>query len=549
MAQRMKRFGFGAWIASAVALLTLAPAAAAAGATTNGNLAQGRQDPAVVRTDRGLVRGSVAVDHRTFRAIPYAAPPVGALRWRSPRPAERWTGVRDATRPRPGCTQLDGLPMDTVSNEEDCLHLTVTTPRRSARDRLPVIVWFHGGHFLLGQGDAYGGRTLAVEGDVIVVTPNYRLGPLGFLAHPAIEETPGASGNFGIEDQQAALRWVRDNAAAFGGDPGNVTIAGQSAGATSVCAHLAAPGSGGLFHRAIVQSNACTTPLRTREESLASGAAFVGAAECDLHPQGVAACLRGRSASSLVTVAGYPGMSDWEAAPTAGGPVLPVDPAEAVTTGRVHRVPVLVGSTRDEYRGQIWGMERSDMLCASEQPKPCGLSWTQFLEQVTAAFGAGTPAVLARYPRAAYATASEALGAVMTDAGYARPIHDTALALARHMPTYAYEFADRDAPYFIDEVPTTFPMGSYHLAELPYLFAVTYAHPLNARQGLLSDALVGYWSRFAHAGDPNRRGLPTWHRFTTHDRYVQGLAPGRDGIGRTDFETSHQLTFWRSLEH
>ncbi|MEE6262741.1 carboxylesterase/lipase family protein [Plantactinospora sonchi] len=538
----------GAVGALGAVILTLAVAPTGGSATVDTDSRSDR-NPAVVRTESGAVRGTVAADHRSFLGVPYAAPPVGALRWTSPRPAPAWTGVRDATVPAPACAQLPGLPMDRPSVAEDCLYLNVTTPPRESERRLPVLVWIHGGHFLFGQGDTYGGQRLAADGDVVVVTVNYRLGPLGFLALPGLESAPGAgtSGNFGLEDQQAALRWVRANAASFGGDPGNVTIAGQSAGATSVCAHLAAPGSRGLFHRAIVQSNACTNPVRTRREAYAGGAALGTAAGCDRHPAGVAACLRELSASELVERAGYPGRGPWEPGLVAGGPVLPVDPAAALASGAFHRVPMLVGVTRDEYRAQVWGMERTGMLCPPKKQAPCPLTGTQYREQVEATFGADAPAVLRRYPLPRPDKASEVLGAVMTDHQYVRPMLDTVTATSRHVPTYAYEFADRQAPFFTEAATPSFPTGAYHLSELPYLFAVGYARPLSTDQTALSTAMVRYWSSFAHTGDPNRSDLPEWPRWQAQAGYVQALAPGRDGIGRTDLERDHHVPFWRSI--
>ncbi|MFJ6197285.1 carboxylesterase/lipase family protein [Micromonospora sp. NPDC092111] len=522
------------WAVAAVVVAALVPVGTAVAGTSGA-----AHRPDVVRTTDGLVRGTVAVDHRSFLGIPYAAAPVGELRWRSPRPAAAWSATRDATRPGPGCAQPAGMPMDRPSIAEDCLYLNVTTPPvRSAGESLPVLVWLHGGHFFLGQGDTWGGRGLAAQGDVVVVTLNYRLGALGFLTHPDV----GGSGNFGLEDQQAALRWVRANVAAFGGDPRNVTLAGQSAGATSVCAHLAAPGSAGLFHRAILQSNSCSTPLRTREEATAGADALIAAVGCD----GDAACLRDRSAQELVEAAGYPSQSAWEAGPVGGGSVLPVDPADAVATGRFHRVPVLVGVTRDEYRAQVWGMERTGMLCAPEQAMPCPLTARQYREQIEAAFGARAPRVFARYPVAASGTPSEALSAAMTDFQYARPVLDTAAVLSRYVPTYMYEFADQDAPFFTEAAAVSFPTGAYHTAELPYLFTVGYVRPFTAAQQRLSEVMVGYWTGFARTGDPNRQGLPSWTRFDGRSGYVQRLVTGQGGIGRTDFTREHHLAFWRS---
>ncbi|NAS26328.1 carboxylesterase family protein [Herbidospora sp. NEAU-GS84] len=530
--------GVGAIVAGLASVLS----GAAAGTTDRGG------DPAVVRTAQGAVRGTVAADHRSFRGIPYAEPVDRTLRWRSPQPMEPWKGVRDARKPARGCAQPQGLPMDRPSDAEDCLYLNVTTPAQHPDGPLkPVVVWLHGGHFFLGQGDTWGGRTMAVQGDVVVVTVNYRLGPLGFLTHPGLEPSPAAPGNLGIEDQQAALRWVRANAAAFGGDPANVTLAGQSAGATGVCAHLAAPGSKGLFHRAVLQSNSCATPLRTREEAVAGAEALVERTGCDEDPAGVAACLRELPARKLIEAAGFPGESAWEPGPVAGGPVLPVDPAEAVATGRFHRVPVLIGATRDEYRAHVWGMERTHMLCTPGRKRPCALTADQYREQIRAAFGADAGKVLARYPLDDHDTPSEALSAAMTDVQYALPILDTARALSRYVPTYMYEFADRDAPFFTEAARVTFATGAYHTAELPYLFDVGYAQPPTAAQEDLSDTMVGYWTSFAHDGDPNRRGLPSWPRFDTRAGHVQRLATGPEGVGRADFARAHHLGFWRSL--
>jgi len=210
---------------------------------------------AIVRTDFGPVRGTVTSEYRTFQGIPYAAPPVGELRWRPPQPPERWSTPRDATTPGSRCPQLASAELGFPGSvDEDCLYLNVITPRSARPGQLrPVMVWVHGGAFLWGAGSDYDARRLAVGGDVVVVTVNYRLGLLGFLGHPSLE----GSGNFGLQDQQAALRWVRRNAAAFGGDPGNITVFGESAGALSVCAQLASPASGGLFHRAVMQSGPC----------------------------------------------------------------------------------------------------------------------------------------------------------------------------------------------------------------------------------------------------------------------------------------------------
>ena len=349
--------------------------------------------------------------------------------------------------------------MDTPSESEDCLYLNVTTPRSAARTPRPVMVWLHGGDFRFGSGDGYGGQRLATGGDVVVVTVNYRLGALGFLAHPALAGRDGITGNFGLQDQQAALRWVRRNAAAFGGDPGNVTVFGQSAGATSVCAQLAAPASAGLFHRAIMQSNSCANPVQTRAEAIGAAQEFARRIGCT-DPAVVAACLRGRYPARLVETVGYPG-AGVDLGPVVDGRTLPVDPAYALTTGRLHPVPVLTGMNRDESRLVVWGMERIGLNCPEppkpdQEPESCPLTDDQYRDQVRAMFGDHAGEVLARYPRDPAHPASETLGAVLTDHDYAEPVYSAAMAFARRVPTFAYEFADEDAPFFTEGPEPTF---------------------------------------------------------------------------------------------
>lgn len=240
----------------------------------------------LVRVDSGWLRGSVADDHVTYSAIPYAAPPVGERRWRPPVPPAHWAGVRDATAPSTPCPQAG------VAGAEDCLLLDVTVPSDvEAGERLPVLVWLHGGGFSSGAAPEYDGTRLATTGRLVVVTVNYRLGALGFLSAPAI-----GGGNYGLMDQTAALRWVSRNAARFGGDPHEVTLAGQSAGARAVCGHLAAPMSRGLFHRAVIQSGACDNDVPTLATAQALGTRAMAELGCE-----TAACLRTRTPADLLT--------------------------------------------------------------------------------------------------------------------------------------------------------------------------------------------------------------------------------------------------------
>lgn len=526
--------------AGTVAVGTAAAALLAPHATAALNTASATTEAdATVRTDKGLVRGTIAADHRTFQGIPYAAPPVGELRWRSPQPAAAWTGVRDATKPGPLCAQT-GDHLGSGSLSEDCLNLNVTTPAEvSPGKTLPVLVWVHGGSFKDGGGSLYGARRLAVQGNAVVVTINYRLGVFGFLAHPALDKGGELSGDYGLQDQQAALRWVRRNAAAFGGDARNVTLVGESSGAISTCAHLTAPGSAGLFQRAIMQSAPCTAPWspslamgnnpRPRAQAERDGVALAGRLGLGTAPS--AAQLRKVGVEALLKAAGDPAQPGF--GPVVGGPVLPIAPARAIATGRFHRVPVLVGINHDEERMHVWGIEMAKYGKA--------IPADAYEDEIRAAFGADAAKVLARYPLNHFPSASQALATALTDAEFARPVLDTQTALSRRVPTYAFEFADADAPWF-SGFPKPYPMGAYHAAELPYLFESAGVEPLDAAQQKLSDKMIGYWTRFA------RTGSPAWTRFTPARPYIQSLAPGEDGIKPTPFARDHHYAFWASLD-
>lgn len=529
-----------------VAVAVLALCAAGAGAAAPAWSRSVSRSPAatVVTTEYGEVRGRLATNARIFQGIPYAAPPVGELRWASPQPAASWTGIRDATRPGNRCAQAEGL-IDRASSTEDCLYLNVTTPRHSSGGRLPVMVWIHGNGFISGAGSLYDAQQLASSGNVIVVSPNYRLGIFGFLAHPALDHGPARnlSGNFGLEDQQAALQWVQRNAAAFGGDPGNVTIFGESAGGTSVCAQLAAPGSAGLFQKAIVQSGQCAgrrwspgpptwfpLPRSEREQHGVEVAAKVGCSD----PVTAAECLRAKPAAEL---------AKWSddgvgSGPTVGDGMLPLSPEGAFAAGRFNRVPVIEGITRDEHRLFTAAIE-----AATGQPTtPAG-----YREQLDALFPASeVERILERYPVGRFHSAGEALSAVVTDWAWGCAVRDQNRVLAANTPLYAYEFADESAPWFTTLAKPDFPTGAFHGAELQYLFAdEQLPGPVTASQRQLSATMIEYWTRFASTGDPNGGGQPQWLPFRSGD-HVQSLAPAH--IGSADLAREHQCTFWESLD-
>lgn len=499
----------------------------------------GAPDSAVVTTRSGPVRGTVAPDHRSFLGIPYAAPPVGERRWASPQPVPAWSTVRDATTPGGDCPQpASALTGGTTPLSEDCLHLNVTTPTGTRGAHLPVMVWFHGGAFTNGSGRIYDPLKLVTTGDVIVVTVNYRLGALGFLAHPALDGSGAArSGAFGVEDQQAALRWVRDNAAAFGGNPGNVTIFGESAGAMSTCDHLAAPASAGLFHRAIIESGPCTFlmppttsltfPIAQAEATGAALAERVGCAEA----RTAATCLRGVPVADLLVAA-----ADAEFWPVHGGAVIPVAPARALATGRFNKVPVLEGTNRDEQRLFIAIMEFAAGHAFTE---------AEYAAMVSATYGADAAAILARYPVGDYTSPGLALSAVLTDAVWSCPALETAQLLADQVPTWSYEFSDARAPWLGLYPAPDFPAGAYHGAELQYLFGGPFFPDLSdAAQQRLSDRMLTYWTRFARTGDPNGATATTWPRFTPHRQATLAFTADSVTDPQVDLAREHRCGFW-----
>ncbi|HWD01777.1 MAG TPA: carboxylesterase family protein [Amycolatopsis sp.] len=466
---------------------------------------------AVVQTTSGAVRGVAEPDHRVFEGIPYAAPPVGALRWRPPAPPAAWQGERDATKPGPRCPQGDG-----AGTSEDCLYLNVWTPS-VATAKKPVLVWIHGGAFVDGGGDRYDARRLVSRGDVVVVTINYRLGALGFLADPALGPQPG---NYGFLDQQQALHWVHDNIANFGGDPGAVTIAGESAGGMSVCDHLVAPGSRGLFRAAVVQSAPCQAQatLGAAEKSSVDYSAARGCRD----RANAAECLRALPVAKLLTAPSYSAISGVEfPGPVTGGTSLPVDPVTGVHNAAP--VPVLIGTTHDEFTYFL-----AQQLAAGGGPvTPAG-----YVTALGRVFNDG-PAVAAQYPLSSFeGDATRAYAAAVTDSEFSC----VADRLAGELPsTWQYEFADATSPAAAG-LGAPFPLGAAHTFELPYLFDLDgKPAPFTPAQQSLADAMVGTWSAFA-AGKP----LPDWPAHTVVSFAAGGPRPD------PAFSAEHHCGFWES---
>ena len=490
-----------------------------------------------MHTTEGTLRGVVTSDVRTFSGIPYAAPPTGARRWRPPGRAPVWTGVRDATKPGSPCPQLDGStpgrPPKVVGNE-NCLFLNVTTPAARSSGPLPVMVWIHGGGFVQGAGSDYDPTRLTTQGKVITVTLNYRLGALGYLAHPDLRDP--YAGNYALADQQAALRWVKSNIAAFGGDPANVTIFGESAGGFSVCAHLEAPGSRGLFQKAIVQSGPCGNDFVTLKEARARATKIASDLGCTTQ---VLACLRAKPVMDLLpigsdrvfTATARIGDMPWIF--TAGTPALPLQPLDALRRARTARVPLIQGGTHDEMRPFVAVQFDAQGLPVTAQ---------QYPRILVDLMGDDARAVVDRYPLGRFATPSLALATVLSDWGRklgACSQLPAAEAAARHMPVYEFEFAEDSEQQIVG-----LPLGAAHGTDVPYLLDGLGTPPTTPAKQELSRGMIAYWTRFAATGDPNGPGLPRWPAYRSGGGATLSLASGPDGIRPVDLATEHDCAFW-----
>jgi para-nitrobenzyl esterase len=479
-----------------------------------------------------MVRGQALDGYRVWQGIPYAAPPVGELRWRAPQPARPWHGVRDATKPGARCAQNASAAAGTAgSTSEDCLFLNVTAPAGAQRD-LPVLVYLHGGGLATGAGSDLSARRLAVQGHAVVVTLNYRLGVFGFFGAPGL----AGSGTFGLQDQQAALRWVQRNIRAFGGDARRTTLFGESGGGDSVCAQLVSPAARGLFSRTLMQTGTCSTanpidalfpgagakvaswqPVSTVEASGRTVAAELGC------PTAAMDCLRAIPVPKLLA---DPAVASVYWSPAYDTSTLPEHPATAVAAGHYPRIPIMIGTTKDE-----------GTLLVALAGGPQDLAAYRALLQ--RAFGNRAGAVERAYPGSHPAAA---WAAVVGDRGYVCPNQETERILARRVPTYAYEFADQRAP-MIFHVPSEFPLGAYHGSDVPYLWDnPTGSFGLSPSQLRLSGTMIDYLARFAATGSPNGFGTPYWPRTTST---VQVLAPSR--VGPADTAAAHHCDLWRSI--
>ena len=452
---------------------------------------------APVRLDSGRVEGVSDGELRVFKGVPFAAPPVGERRWREPAPPAPWTGVLQATSFKPACEQTGvSMPGETPPRtSEDCLYANIWAPRTARR--LPVIVWIHGGGFSNGSASMplYWGDQLARRG-VVVVTFGYRLGPFGFLALPALtaESPHHSSGDYGLLDQLAALQWVHRNIAAFGGDPGRVTIAGQSAGAMSVSVLMASPLAKGLFQRAIAESGGLFEPLQLAPGYQLAGAERDGEAYAKSVGAATLADLRRLPANVLLG-----GRAATITHPVVDPYVMPRAPYDVFAAGAQNDVPILIGSNADEARSLITDLPT--------------VKAASFEADIARHFGPLPPQLLAAYPHKTDAEAVRARLDFERDLRFGWDMWAWAGLQARRGPVYYYHFAHRPA-FPKDSVYADW--GPSHYAELWYSFDHLDQQPWRwtPADRRLADAMAGYWTNFARAGDPNGHGLPPWPRFT-----------------------------------
>ena len=523
----------------------------------------------LVQTDKGQVKAVDRTGMRSYFGIPYAAPPVGDLRWMPPAPAQAWSAPLTRTASAAPCLQT-GAPFTLPGDSEDCLYLDVHAP--TGQGPFPVMVHFHGGNFSTGGTVQYADPSPLVKNGVIVVNVGYRLGVMGFLAHPALAQD-GAAGNYGIMDQQAALRWVQQNIANFGGDQKNVTIMGQSAGGFSVMVHMAAPGSKGLFAKAIVESgNYGNDRQPTAAQMAGVSAAIVDNAIASAKAAGVAgincdagavtaACLRSlpdsvlrnQLANGLLAALPNP-------VPSVDGKVLPKSVKATFAAGENARVPMIDGSNQDEYALYVAAAElarRTAVTPPNLDPTNTSFAlpaaaYAPTIAALTAGSGANVnDLVTTYYPLSNYGSnpalqPSLAETALATDLGFACPTLRTVQRVqAQQTPVWMYEFRDQtsiptiglaNGKYFL-----SFPQGAAHTNELQYLYN---QHELaNDEQRQLQIAMTRYWTNFARTGDPNNGpAVPTaWPVFTGTDK-VLGLDVASGGGVKVfgTYETDHK---------
>jgi len=531
-------------IAGAVA--GLSHGAAAGNANSNSS-------PIVTLVD-GQVQGHTNNGVNVFLGIPYAAPPVGKLRWQPPAAVKRWKGTLDATHYANTCPQVTelGAFAGPSSTTEDCLYLNVfTTGDTKSGKKKPVIVWIHGGGNIDGETNDYDASKLATGGaqgvPTVVVTINYRLGLLGFFSHPAINSEGHLWGNYGILDQQAALRWVQRNIAAFGGDPNKVALGGQSAGAVDTGANQISPYASGLFNRAIYQSSpGFFSTLPSATDAVTKGKNFATAAGCPGSNAAAANCLRELPPARILQLQGTPNADGpYTAGAFVDGSVIPLAPEQAFSSGKFNKMPIIGGAVKDELTfitgitEYFSGPPQVPMTAAQYAAAVTGPAATQY---PLSSFGNDPMLAYERY---------------QTDPNKCRELHVMKL-WAPQVPTYAYDFTYQDAPYYFPKMPGFKPLAA-HTIDIQFLFENWHGgnlgvnidqdtgqpRELNSQETKLSDQLVAAWTNFANTGNPNGSGNSPWPKFGSGNSakyFVQDIPLNTTSIA--DFRAEYKCDFW-----
>jgi para-nitrobenzyl esterase len=457
----------------------------------------------VVHTESGAVMGALEANTWAYKGIPFAAPPVGELRWKPPAAHACWQGALATTAFGKQCLQEDAN--GNLVGDEDCLQLNVWTPVAAQPGPLPVLVFVHGGGNSQGsastqtQGvDIYDGQYIAEHGPAVVVTTNYRLGILGFFAHASLDAESDAhvSGNYGMLDQIAALKWVQNNIAGFGGDPKRVLLFGESAGAVDTCVHLASPLSAGLFSAALMESGGCGDPtLASYETSVAPAVDTVG---CGGNAD-IPGCMRALPASTLVKM--VPGVvsvtgldTGIKFGPNVDGKLLTDSPLAVIAAGKHNAVPFVIGANSDE----------------TSRYAPMVPDATVYAELVHTQFGTALgDLVLNQYPASAFATPRKAYIAVTTDARFVCPSRRIARTATTSQSAKVFRYFFTHA---LDNAPAQQPLGAWHGLELTFVFhhLMIAGYTPSPAENALSDAIIGYWTRFAATGNPNGAGAVDW---------------------------------------
>ena len=503
----------------------------------------------------GALRGDIAV----FEGVPFAMPPVGALRWREPQPVASWPGVRDATKPSHPCMQnLAGIdnfiePLaaaygvaysrQTLDPSEDCLYLNVWTPQLQPGAHLPVMVWVHGGSNRIGSGTepAYDGTVLASHG-VVVVTVNYRLGAMGFFSHPELtaESPHHSSGNYGLLDQIAALEWVQQNIAAFGGDPANVTLFGESAGSIDATTLMASPLTKDLFRRVIAESGPAFGLGPAQHLSRMQGLGAAVGKEAGGQPGAQLEVLRKLPATQIAQIEDRLIASKFIGydpnASIVDGWVLPQSPAKAFASGKIEPVDLLVGLNAREFAA----FRVVQAAAAKKLPQPVaqpgfGEKLKQFAVLARPLYGGWTDITVATYTARIILHGNPALDQATNDIMIACPVGaEAALTTSAGRRAFVYRF-DRSVPGKGES-----ELGAFHALELPYVFGTFQARafswlPFTSTDHKLSQIMQAYWTNFAKFGDPNGQGLPHWTPWNTRQEPYLVFSQSGDAVPQRSF--------------